>query len=101
MKGNSSSFNNAGSSSVQQVDVKISVGESHKLSMNGTPNSVTQKQKNGKVTSERYYDSQGKAYLDIDYTNHGNAKTHPVVPHEHHISYINGQPRRGKGKKVE
>ena len=34
-----------------------------------------------------YYDAKGNAYLDIDYSNHGNAKLHPNVPHEHRIHF--------------
>lgn len=43
------------------------------MPMKGIPNSVTQKKdKNGQIISESYYDENGNAYLDIDYTNHGN-----------------------------
>lgn len=38
---------------------------------------------NGKVLQRRYYDKNGNAELDIDYTNHGNPKAHPKVPHRH------------------
>ncbi len=49
----------------------------------GKPNSVVKKISNGYVVSERYYNNIGEAYLDIDYTCHGNPKTHPEVPHIH------------------
>lgn len=49
---------------------------------------------NGNLNSERYYDDDGKAYLDIDYTNHGNPKTHPKVPHEHKITFIDSKMHR-------
>lgn len=49
----------------------------------GRPNSVVKKIVGGYVVSERYYNSNGEAYLDIDYTCHGNPKTHPEVPHIH------------------
>jgi len=39
--------------------------------------------KDGKVIQRRYYGKNGKAQMDIDYTNHGNAKKHPKVPHRH------------------
>ena len=45
---------------------------------------------NGEITKERYYNEKGIAYLDIHYTNHGNPKTHPKVPHIHRIVYENG-----------
>lgn len=38
---------------------------------------------NGKVLQRRYYDKDGNADLDIDYTDHGNPKAHPKVPHRH------------------
>lgn len=47
------------------------------------PNSVTRIYKKGKLIRERYYDENGDVYLDIDYDDHGNPKTHPVVPHQH------------------
>ena len=47
------------------------------------PNSVIKIIVNGYVVTERYYNSKGEAYLDIDYTCHGNPKTHPEVPHIH------------------
>lgn len=48
------------------------------------PNSVTKVYRNGKLEQERYYDENGDVYLDIDYSNHGNPKKHPEVPHQHH-----------------
>ena len=47
------------------------------------PNSVVKKIVNGYVVTERYFDGKGEAYLDIDYTCHGNPNTHPEVPHIH------------------
>lgn len=101
MKSSHISFNNAGSSLVGQVDFKNVVSDTHSLPMSGTPNSVTQKEKDGKIVTERYYGEDGNAYLDIDYTDHGNPKTHNTVPHQHEIIFVNGKPRRGKDKKVE
>lgn len=49
-----------------------------------TANTVIKKlSKDGYVLTERYYNSKGQAYLDIDYTNHKNPKAHPYVPHIH------------------
>lgn len=45
--------------------------------------------KDGKVIQRRYYGKSGKPEVDIDYTNHGNAKLHPKVPHRH--DWINGE----------
>ena len=35
------------------------------------------------MVSERYYNDNGEAYLDIDYTCHGRPNVHPDVPHIH------------------
>ena len=55
--------------------------------MTGTPRTSKDRNAdgswNGKVITRRYYDKNGNADLDIDYTNHGNPKTHPKVPHRH------------------
>lgn len=101
MKGNGEFFNNAGSSSVKQVDSIKVVADEHSISMTGDSNSLTQSYENGKLTQERYYDSNGNAYLDIDYSDHGNPKTHPTVPHQHHITWNNGKPRRGKDEEIQ
>ena len=100
MKGSYDSFNGAGSSAIKQVD-EINKTTDSKVSMTGKPNSVTQKVKDGKVVSERYYDEDGNAYLDIDYTDHGNPKTHPTVPHQHPIVMKDGKPYRGKDEEVQ
>lgn len=50
----------------------------------GEPNSSTDiLDKNGNVVRRRWFGSDGKQVRDLDYTNHGNSKTHPEVPHEH------------------
>ena len=48
---------------------------------------------NGKKTI-RWYDSEGKAYRDVDMSDHGNSKEHPEVPHEHTWEYNNGKSKR-------
>ncbi|WP_263707777.1 LXG domain-containing protein, partial [Shouchella tritolerans] len=51
----------------------------------GTPNSsvdITDKN-TGEIKTRRFYGPDGRAVRDVDYTNHGNAKTHPEWPHEH------------------
>jgi len=87
-------YNMAGSSSVGNVESVNIVAEVHSLPTYGTPNSVTQNYRGGKIHSERYYDKNGQPYLDIDYTDHGNKKTHPKVPHQHKIVFINGEMHR-------
>lgn len=65
------------------------------LKRKGKPNSSRDLKdpSTGKVKQRRYYDKNGKADIDIDYTNHGNAKQHPKVPYRH--NWKNGI--RGKG----
>ena len=43
--------------------------------------------KTGDLLTRRFYDSDGVAYRDIDFTHHGNPKTHPEAPHEHFWKY--------------
>lgn len=43
------------------------------------------------------YDKNGRAQKDIDYTDHGNPKEHPKVPHEHKWDWSNpNKPKRSK-----
>lgn len=66
--------------------------EDHSVSGSGLPitgNPLSSKDRtadgswNGKVVQRRYYDKNGNADMDIDYTDHGNPKQHPKVPHRH------------------
>ena len=79
-------YNKAGSSDVRKVDKinKIDTTDNkNKLGIKGEPNSVTKNYKHGRMIQERYYDENGDVYLDIDYTDHNNPKTHPIVPYQH------------------
>lgn len=58
-------------------------GTVHSVPYMGTPNSVFDNYKDGVIQSRRYYGKDGKPKLDIDMSDHGNAKEHPVVPHYH------------------
>lgn len=81
-------YNRAESSDVKIVD-EINKTTNHGVTIKNIPNSVNQHyNKRGTLISERYYDGNGNAYLDIDYSNHGNSKTHPIVPHQHRITII-------------
>lgn len=92
MKGNCiffEGYNVCGSKSVKIVNVEneINIVDDNKhirVPYNGIPNSVLIIRKEGVIHQERYYDEFGLPYLDIDYTDHGNPKQHPIVPHEHH-----------------
>ena len=90
-------YNGAGSNSVKDVNSVDIIADGHSVPTKGTPNSVTQNYKGGHLDSERYYDDNGNAYLDIDYSNHGNPKTHPNVPHEHDI-WFDGEGGLNRGR---
>ncbi|KYO67331.1 hypothetical protein ATZ99_06170 [Thermovenabulum gondwanense] len=45
-----------------------------------------------KITQRRFYDEKGNAKVDIDLTDHGHPKTHPIVPHAH--DWKNGERQR-------
>ena len=82
---------------VNKVSKIISVGINTSIPMSNGANTVVKKVSNGYVLTERYYNEKGEAYIDIDYTCHGNPVTHPVVPHIHRwIKDKNGITRRGK-----
>lgn len=76
-------FNFCSSSLVRKVTFTFSVKNFNDISLHHLPNSVFKKVINKRVISERYYNENGDVYLDIDYTDHKNPKTHPVVPHIH------------------
>ena len=89
-------YNSAGSSSVGEVDSITTISNAHSMPKSSTPNSVTKNYKNGKLNTERYYGKDGKPYLDIDYSDHGNSKMHPHVPHVHKITFKDGKMHREK-----
>ena len=89
-------YNPANSKSVGVVQSIQTVVDAHTMPVLSTPNSVTRNYQNGTLKTERYYDSNGEPYLDIDYTDHGNPKMHPVVPHEHKVAIVNGNLDREK-----
>lgn len=94
---NGMDYNTAGSRTVKRVDFVTKTYDAHSIPQHGTPNSVSENYRDGNLLSERYYDADGNAYLDIDYSNHSNPKTHPIVPHEHDIWFDeNGTMHRAK-----
>ncbi len=102
MKGFSSAFsgtyNSAESRNVRIVNkVNRHKSDGYKTHVQGEPDSVDIISKDGKVVRENYYDSNGNIYLTIDYTNHGNPKQHPNVPHEHRWKNDGGHFSHGKG----
>lgn len=50
----------------------------------GKPNSsIDRVDEKGRIITRRWYDGNGRAKKDVDFTDHGNPKTHPEVPHEY------------------
>ncbi|MDY5820648.1 MAG: hypothetical protein SPJ70_05010 [Candidatus Borkfalkiaceae bacterium] len=93
---NKKSYNLSDSKSVKRVDNVIISNNAHNVPEHSLPNSVHINKRDGILSSERYFDEKGKPYLDIDYTDHGNAKIHPIVPHEHSIKIKDGKFVRDK-----
>ena len=77
---------------------RVTQTTSHTISVTGAPDSVCQKlDADGNLEKERYYDENGNPLVDIDYTDHGNPKKHPKVPHKHWWDCSNPKhPVRGK-----
>ncbi|MDO5027586.1 MAG: hypothetical protein Q4E50_07120 [Tissierellia bacterium] len=76
-------YNKAKENGTKTNDHSTQTGRS--LPTKSRPNSSKDRKdsKTGKVVQRRYYDKDGNADMDIDYTNHGNPKKHPKVPHRH------------------
>lgn len=49
---------------------------------------------NNRLLTRRWFNKNGKATRDVDFTNHGNPKQHPKVPHEHFWDWSSGNPIR-------
>ena len=98
---NGVTYNTAGSSSVKKVNI-VANGSMHSVPKTYKPNSVFRNSGKNGLISERYYNNKGEPYLDIDYTNHGNTKTHSIVPHQHSIYYNNGLLEREEpGRRIK
>jgi len=50
---------------------------------------------NGKLQQKRWYDKNGNAKKDRDYTNHRKPNSHPIVPHDHEWDWSQSKPRSG------
>ena len=52
--------------------------------LKGEPNSsVDILDSDGNILTRRWYGPDGNQIRDVDFTNHGNPKTHPEWPHDH------------------
>lgn len=66
------------------VKKSVETVKNSKIPTTYTPNSIIRRvDDNGTVISERVFGPDGRAVKDIHYTDHGNPKLHPKVPHEH------------------
>lgn len=78
-----------GASEAGEADVDTTPSDNHTTTdknpgKTGEPNSsVDITDKNGNLKTRRWFDENGNAYRDVDFTDHGNPKEHPQVPHEH------------------
>lgn len=57
--------------------------EAHRMPSFAEPDTVTDNYSAGYIIQRRYYGKTGRPRLDIDLSNHGNAKIHSIVPHYH------------------
>lgn len=57
----------------------------------GMPNARYDYYQGGKLKSSRFTDTNGIPIKSTHYTNHGNAKTHPQVPHSHDWGWVDGE----------
>lgn len=89
-------YNTAGSSNIGEVHTIQTLSNAHSMPTTSSPNSVSRNYREGKLATERYFNQNGEPYLDIDYTDHGNKKMHPYVPHEHKTVYKDGNLQRQK-----
>ena len=61
------------------------------LESQGKPNSKIQRYRNGKLVQERWYDNQGKAIRNRDYSHGGNEE----FPHDHSWTWNGKDGHRG------
>lgn len=100
MKGKSDLFGSknalSGRWGTKSYDLKNHI-HPHKLPDVSTPNStIEQRDDNGNLVRIRHYDDKGKAWKDVDYTDHGTPDVHKV-PHTHIIGIIDNHIDRKRG----
>ena len=72
----------------------------HSLPARGAPGSIgRQYTEDGNLARERIYGPDGKAEKDIDYSDHGNPKEHPDVPHQHDWNWDGDKGKRDEEPK--
>ena len=75
---------------------KRMVTDAHKIPIIGLPNWKYDKLgANGNVIERRFFDDKGNAKLDLDFSDHGSSKAHPMGPHAHDfVGKRRGIPRK-------
>ncbi|SHF31475.1 hypothetical protein SAMN02745195_02355 [Thermoanaerobacter uzonensis DSM 18761] len=63
------------------ITIKGTTNESVKIFPNAVIDLLNPKQ--DKITHRRFYNEEGNVKVDIDLTDHGHSKAHPIVPHAH------------------
>lgn len=75
--------------------------DEHVVPFISKPNSVVMNYHNDKFEQMRFYGRTGKPRRDIDFSNHGNPKMHPIVPHVHDWRDIKpGEKPRSSGREL-
>lgn len=71
----------------REINWQLKARENHttseRLAYEHEQNSVLDRIQNNILIQRRYYGSTGEPRLDVNMTDHGNSKTHPIVSHYH------------------
>lgn len=69
---------------IMRKDVTIMSHLSSSLPIKGEPDSIKDlAREDGSIKQRRFYGKDGRPDKDLDLSNHGNKKRHPIVPHAH------------------
>lgn len=72
----------------------VVLGNSNRsLPLEGEPNTIIDLVDNGRVKQRRIYGDSGKVTKDIDTSDHGKPKYHPMGAHKHEYDYNKKEPR--------
>ena len=66
-------------------------GDLPRYKVPGQPNTRYNYYQNGLMKKSVWTNEKGIPIISKHFTNHGNAKTHPNVPHYHRWGWVNGQ----------